>query len=77
MNIDVGLLSIIVLGIMLIMLLTGLPVTFVLLSLSVIGFWYLRGLPATSSIGLGFFSIRHRHPDTGIAGLPRDGAARL
>ena len=57
MNIDVGLLSIIVLGIMLLMLLTGLPVTFVLLSLAVIGFWYLRGLPATTSIGLGFFSI--------------------
>lgn len=56
MNIDVGLLSIIVLGIMLLMLLTGLPVTFVLLSLSAICFWFLRGLPATSSLGIVFFS---------------------
>ena len=56
MNIDVGLISIITLGIMLLMLLTGLPVTFVLLSLSAIGFWFLRGLPATSSLSIGFFA---------------------
>jgi len=56
MNIDVGLISIITISVMLLMLLTGLPVTFVLLSLSAIGFWYLRGLPATSSLSIGFFS---------------------
>lgn len=56
MNIDIGLLTIIILGIMLLLLLTGLPVTFVLLSMSAIGFWVLRGLPATSSLSIGFFS---------------------
>ena len=56
MNIDVGLLSIILLGTMLLMLLTGLPVAFVLLSLSAIGFWLLRGPTSLTSMSLVTFT---------------------
>ena len=56
MNIDVGLLSIIILGVMLLMLLTGLPVAFVLLSLSAIGFWILRGPAAITSMAIVTFT---------------------
>jgi tripartite ATP-independent transporter DctM subunit len=55
--IDIGLLSIIVLGAMLFLLLTGMPAAFVLLALSAVGFWVLRGPAGTSVLGLSLFSM--------------------
>lgn len=52
MNIDIGLISIITLGVMLLLVLTGVPVAFVLLSLSGIGFWILKGSSALDSMSL-------------------------
>lgn len=56
MNIDVGLLSLIILGLMLLLMTTGLPVAFVLLAISGIGFLVIRGPSALDSMSLATFS---------------------
>ena len=56
MGIDPGLLSFAVIGIMILMLISGMAVSFVLLTLSAIGFWILRGVDSLDSLALVTFS---------------------
>jgi len=56
MGLDPGLVTVIFLGIMIMMLVSGMPVSFMLLTLSAFGFWLLRGVSSLDSLALVTFS---------------------
>jgi len=56
MGIEPGLLSLLTLGIMLVLLLIGMPVAFVLLFLSVVGFLVIRGPDSLAALSIGAFT---------------------